>query len=56
MYTFYKSLKPEKNSVIKKWKNLGADIQSALDSQAFLYLYKNYCSQKKCTNCPQINF
>ena len=56
MYTFYKSLKPEKNSIIKKWKNLGADIQSALDSQAFLYLYKNYCSQKKCTNCPQINF
>jgi len=26
MYTFYKSLKPEKNSIIKKWKNLGADI------------------------------
>lgn len=50
---FYQDLKPEKNSIIQQWQSLGAEINSALDSQAFLYLYKNYCSQKKCNDCYQ---
>lgn len=54
MLSFYLSLKCEKNSIIKKWKDLGAEINSALDSQAFLYLYKNSCLQKKCVSCYQI--
>ncbi|MDO4763673.1 MAG: DUF2851 family protein [Flavobacteriaceae bacterium] len=52
---FYKEIKPEKNAIIKQWKNLGAEIHSALDSQAFLYLYKNFCQNKKCIHCHQIN-
>lgn len=52
---FYQELKPEKNSIIKQWQHLGAEINSALDSQAFLYLYKKFCLQKKCNNCHQIN-
>lgn len=51
---FYQGIKPEKNSIIEQWKNLGAEVHSALDTQAFLYYYKNYCSQKKCLTCPQI--
>lgn len=54
MLSLYQNLKPEKNSIIKKWKNLGAEINSALDSQAFLYLYKNSCLHKKCMDCHQI--
>ena len=56
IFNFYQNLKPEKNSIIKQWKNLGAKIKSALDSQAFLYLYKNWCSQKRCLECCQTQF
>lgn len=48
---WYQSLKPEKNSIIKQWKNLGIEIKSALDSQAFLYHQKIFCQSKKCLNC-----
>lgn len=51
---FYQNTKAEQNNIIKQWKNLGAEIHTALDSQCFLYLYKNYCSKKKCTECHQI--
>ena len=56
IFNFYQNLKPEKNSIIKQWKNLGAKIKSALDSQVFLYLYKNWCSQKRCLECCQTQF
>lgn len=51
---FYQGLKAEKNSIIKQWKNLGAEVNSALETQAFLYYYKNYCQKKKCLDCHQI--
>lgn len=41
----------ENNSVINKFKKLGFPIISALDSQAFLDLYKNKCSNKQCLTC-----
>lgn len=52
--SFYQEIKPEKNTIIKEWKKLGIETKSALDSQAFLYLYKNACIQKKCLTCHQI--
>lgn len=48
---FYKNLKPEKNSIISAWKKLGAKFYSALETQAFLFQYKHFCSEKNCLNC-----
>ncbi|MNX90218.1 hypothetical protein D3C86_1222580 [compost metagenome] len=51
IFEFYKQLKPEKNSVLDEWKNLGVKFENALQTQAFLYKYKTFCIQKKCLNC-----
>ncbi len=48
---FYKQLKAEKNSIINSWKALGINLSSSLDSQAYLYLHKNFCKAKNCLNC-----
>ena len=44
-------IKGEKNSVIKKWRDLGFRIDSALESQGLLHLKKEYCDHKKCLSC-----
>lgn len=44
-------LPPENNHIIRKWQAIGMEINSAGDSQAFIYLYKNYCEEKKCLRC-----
>ncbi|MCU7614117.1 DUF2851 family protein [Chryseobacterium sp. GMJ5] len=49
--TFYKSLSPEKNSVTENWKKLNLKIHNALESQALIYHYKNFCSAKNCLHC-----
>lgn len=41
----------EKNFIIHNFKKLGISFSSALDSQAFINLYKNKCSSKQCLNC-----
>ena len=41
----------EKNSVTQQWEQAGATHQSAFDSQALLYLKKNYCIAKRCLQC-----
>lgn len=51
IFDFYKQLKPEKNSVLEDWINLGVKFENALQTQAFLYQYKTCCTQKKCLNC-----
>lgn len=48
---FYKNLKPEKNSIISQWKKLGLKLNSALETQAFLFQHKHFCSEKNCLNC-----
>lgn len=45
------SVKPELNSIIKKWKELGVKINSAFDSQGLIQLYNQYCVKKQCLNC-----
>ncbi len=42
---------PENNYVMKIWKNAGFRIPNAFYSQAFLFMYKNYCVNRKCLNC-----
>lgn len=45
------SLPPEKNTIIKRFNELGIESGSALDTQAILQLYNNYCTPKKCLDC-----
>ena len=48
---FYAEIPTENNHIIRLWKDLGVKISNALESQAFLYQYKNACLQKKCLSC-----
>lgn len=45
------SVKPETNSITKKWKAKGVDVKSAFDSQAVIEMYNQYCLRKKCLDC-----
>ena len=45
------SVKPETNSITKKWKAIGIDVKSAFDSQALIEIYNQYCLKKRCLNC-----
>jgi hypothetical protein len=45
------SIKAEQNSQVAKFKSLGLQIQSALDSQAVLQLKTHYCTPRKCLQC-----
>jgi hypothetical protein len=44
-------LPKEKNNITKNWEAAGVTHQSAFDSQALLFLKKNYCNAKKCLHC-----
>ena len=48
---FYKSVAPEKNTIIEGWNSLNMKPESALESQALLFHYKNFCEKKNCLNC-----
>lgn len=41
----------ENNHITKKWNSLNIKSRSAADSQALLYLKKEYCAQKRCLEC-----
>lgn len=45
------SLKPESNSIIKKWASAGITASDAYESQALLQLRKEYCDMRRCVNC-----
>ena len=44
-------VKGESNTIIDGFKTLRAPSNNALQSQAKLQLYANYCTQKKCLHC-----
>jgi hypothetical protein len=44
-------LSAEENNIIKHWKSMGLQIQSAFDSQASIEWYNHFCLKKKCLNC-----
>jgi Protein of unknown function (DUF2851) len=44
-------LPKEKNNITKNWEAAGVVHQSAFDSQALLFLKKNYCNSKNCLRC-----
>jgi len=41
----------EDNSIIKNFEQIGMKTQNALESQAKLELYTNYCTKNKCMQC-----
>lgn len=45
------SIKPEINSITKKWIENGIGVKSAFDSQALIEIYNAYCLKKRCLNC-----
>ena len=48
---FYRAINPEKNTTTENWKSLNVKMNNALESQAFIYHYKNFCEKKNCLNC-----
>ncbi len=46
----------EKNKILKNWSIFGMKANNAFESQALLFLYKNYCKQKQCLNCQFGNY
>ena len=45
------TLKPEANSIIRQWEQLGETTKTAYDTQALLQLKNEYCQRKRCLNC-----
>ena len=44
-------LPPEDNSLTRRWEEIGFRIPNAFYSQAFLFIYRNYCVERKCLAC-----
>ncbi|HPT13544.1 MAG TPA: DUF2851 family protein [Bacteroidales bacterium] len=45
------SVDGETNSIIKKWNQLGMNVNSAAQTQALIELKTQYCNGKKCLSC-----
>ena len=48
---FLEQLPAESNSIITQWQALNIEIKNAAHTQAFIQLYKRYCTEKKCLQC-----
>ncbi len=44
-------VRPEKNKVTRRWQDYGIKATNALESQALIEQYNNFCLQKKCLSC-----
>ncbi len=51
IFTLMQEIKAEQNTIVKGFEALGGEVDTALDSQAFLQLKKTYCQLKKCLLC-----
>lgn len=51
VFSWMESLPAEKNRIIDNWLSIGADIQTAYDSQAYIELYNEYCQKARCLDC-----
>ena len=47
----WESLRPEQNSIVKRFAAVGIEAHSALESQAVIQLYNEYCQNRKCLYC-----
>jgi hypothetical protein len=48
---FLQSLPPESNRISLIWEAVGIVAKNALESQANLEIYQQFCTRKKCLNC-----
>ena len=48
---FLEKLPSEKNSITRKWQELGIESRSAFESQALIQLKNMHCEKKNCLNC-----
>lgn len=48
---FLEQTSGEDNSIIRKWKDFGLEVNRASVSQALLELKNNYCNSKRCLSC-----
>jgi hypothetical protein len=46
-----REVKPEKNAVLSRWRQLGMSFENAAGSQALLQLKKEYCDARRCLDC-----
>lgn len=51
LITLISEIAPENNAIIKKFVSLGLKSGSALQSQAKIQLYNQYCTKNKCLQC-----
>jgi hypothetical protein len=51
IFSIVKQIKPEKNTIIDKFKLLQVSVNSAFETQALLQLKNNYCDKNKCLQC-----
>lgn len=49
--TLLGEIKPEQNKITRNFTDLGKKAATALESQAMIELYQNYCNYKKCLSC-----
>ena len=49
--TIINQMKPEKNVIIEKFKELKIKSNNAFETQALLQLKNNYCNKQRCLNC-----
>ncbi len=48
----YSTLEPENNHLITRYRECRFPVKSAFDTQSIIHVAKNYCSIKKCLDCP----
>jgi hypothetical protein len=48
---WFQKMPSEVNSIISEWKRNDVLAGNAMQSQALIYLYNNYCQHKKCLHC-----
>lgn len=44
-------LPPEQNSILDKWKKIDISANNAAETQAFLEIFNEFCTRKKCLSC-----
>ena len=47
----YQKIKPERNSIISKFNEIGMKTKNGYETQALLELKNNYCAKKLCLKC-----
>lgn len=50
-FDLLEALPPEKNHIVRKWKDLGVPAENALETQGSIELRNAYCKKKKCLTC-----